>query len=477
MASKNITFDTIPASVRKPGKYFEFNTKLAVRTLPANKQKMLIIGQRLATGSVAEAVPTAIFSDAAAAEGFGYGSISHQMAHAAIVANQYLDLTIVALDDAATAQKAGGTNTIGGPATAPGSVKFRVGNKAVEVGYAAADTAAEIAAAIVAECAKYQELPVTVAVNGGVASQIDVTAKHGGTLGNQIGLSCEVTPGSGVSATIVAMTGGMVDPDIATALAAVYAEQYDVIVTPYNDSTSLTALRDHLDNVSGALEQRPGVGVYGTTGALADATTLAAALNSGRMTGGLLRGTRALSWEFAASYAAIVAFEEDPAMPLNTLDLPGIHAPAIDDRLSRTEQESCLYNGVTPFEVGPGERVQVVRAITTYTEDAQGVDDISLLDLTTIRSLDYVRKSCRQRIALRYPRAKKSVRTKKGVRTELIDVLYKLEELEIVENVTEHLDKLIVEDDLQDPNRLDAAIPSDVVNGLHVFAGRIDLIL
>ena len=38
-------------------------------------------------------------------------------------------------------------------------------------------------------------------------------------------------------------------------------------------------------------------------------------------------------------------------------------------------------------------------------------------------------------------------------------------------------DGLIVERDAQDVNRLDAKIPVDVVNGLHVFAGRIDLLL
>ena len=58
-----------------------------------------------------------------------------------------------------------------------------------------------------------------------------------------------------------------------------------------------------------------------------------------------------------------------------------------------------------------------------------------------------------------------------------VDVLVKLEELEIVENVADNLSGLIVERDLQDPNRLDAKIPCDVVNGLHVFAGRIDLLL
>lgn len=38
-------------------------------------------------------------------------------------------------------------------------------------------------------------------------------------------------------------------------------------------------------------------------------------------------------------------------------------------------------------------------------------------------------------------------------------------------------DGLIVERDLQDVNQLNGRIPADVVNGLHVFAGRIDLLL
>ena len=45
MASTNISFDQIPASIRKPGKYFEFNTTNAVRTLAAN-----LFGQRISKG-------------------------------------------------------------------------------------------------------------------------------------------------------------------------------------------------------------------------------------------------------------------------------------------------------------------------------------------------------------------------------------------------------------------------------------------
>jgi phage tail sheath gpL-like len=476
MASENIAFDQIPASIRKPGKYFEFNTKLAVRTLPQNRQKVLIVGQRLSTGSVAELVPADVFSDVQAAEYFGYGSQAHLMALAAITANPYLSLSICALDDNVASVAATGSITITGSAAASGTGTLWVGNQAVQVGISKDDTAAAIATALVAAIGKVPSLPITAAVNGSTPEQIDITAKNSGVVGNSIGLGWEVT-NQAVSTTIVAMSGGSGDPDVASALAAVFGEQYNIIATPYNDQTSLQALRDHLDSVSGPLEQRPGTGYYGMTGALADATTLAGNINSGRVAGALLRGTRSLPMEVAGAFAGVKAFEEDPARPLNTLSLKGIHAPDVDQRLSRTEQENCLYNGVTPLEVGAGGKVQIVRAISTYMVDAQGINDISLLDITSICTLDYVRRACRERVALRFPRSKLSSKTPPNVRSELYDVLLKLEALEIVENVEEHADKLIVERDLQDPNRLNAAIPTDVVNGLHVFAGRLDMIL
>ena len=473
MASKNISFDTIPASIRKPGKYFEFNTRFAVRTLPANLQRMLVIGQRLVAGTVAALVPTQVFSDAQAADYFGNGSLAHLMCRAAITANRYLDLTVIALDDAGSAVAASGTVTVTGPATTSGTLGISIGSQRVELGVVSGDTATAIAAALVTELAKYPGLPVTAVAALGV---VTFTAKNKGTVANQIDLLADCTA-KGVAATVVAMTGGSVDPTLSTALAKVFAEQYHVVATPYNDQTNLTTLRDHLDAVSGSMEQRGAVGVYGVDGALASATTLAGQGNNGRVVGAYLRGTKSPAYEIACAFAAVMAYEEDPARPLNTLELKGISAPPIDQRLSRTEQENCLNNGVAPLEVGPGEKVQIVRAITTYVKDPQGILDISLLDVTTIRTLDYVRLACRTRIALRFPREKLSSKTPPKVKTELMDVLLKLEELEIVEEVAANMAGLIVERDLQDPNRLDAKIPADVVNGLHVFAGRIDLLL
>jgi phage tail sheath gpL-like len=473
MASPNISFNSIPSSIRKPGKYFEFNTALAVRTLPGNLQKTLIVGQRLVAGSVAANTPVDVFSDVEAANYFGRGSVAHLMARAALKANNYLALTMIALDDAGGSAAGTKTVTFTGTATGSGSATLNVGDQQVVIPVSNADTPTVIAAALVAQIGKQPDLPYTAAAALGV---VTLTAKNKGTLGNGIVVSASSTAAS-VAVAVAAGVAGATDPTLATALATVFAAGHNIIISAWNDATNLTALRTHLDNVSGPMEQRGAIGVYAHTGTLAASTTLAASINSGRITNYLLPTAYEQSYEVAAAYGAVIASEEDPARPLNTLPLTGILANPMANRLSRTEQENALYNGVTPSEIGPGDKVQIVRAITTYTLDPQGVPDISLLDLTTIRTLDYVRKACRERIALRFPRDKLSARTPAKVRSELLDVLYKLEELEIVENVDLWKDQLIVERDSQDPNRLNAKIPTDVVNGLHVFGGRLDLIL
>ncbi|OLN30445.1 Bacteriophage tail sheath protein [Desulfovibrio sp. DV] len=473
MASQNISFDTLPASIRKPGKYFEFNTKLAVRTLPANVQRMLIVGQGTAEGTQPVLTPVEVFSDEEGRTLFGTGSLAHLMVRAAITANPYLRLTVITVPDDAAGIVATGKVTLTGTSAGVGVVNLTIGAQIVQVAAALGDTAQAVAEALAERVNANRTLPVAAAAVGGV---LTLAARNKGAFGNGINLDCSLAV-AGLAAAVTPMAGGATDPDIAPGLAAVFADGHDIITVPYIGQTQLTALRSHLDAVSHALEQRGAIGVYAHTGTLAQATTLAGLINSGRITCALVPGTTSPAWDVAAAYAAVIASEEDPARPLNTLALSPVAVPPVAKRLGRMEQESALYNGCTPLEVGPGEKVQIVRAITTYTRDPQGVEDIALLDLTTIRTLDYIRTACRERISLRFPREKLTNRTAAKVRSELIDVLYKLEELEIVEEVKANLPGLLVERDLQDPNRLDAKIPADVVNGLHVFAGRIDLLL
>ena len=272
MPSANIAFNNLPASIRKPGKYFEFNTSTAVRTLPGNLQKTLIVGQKTVAGTVLANTPIDVFSDVDAATYFGRGSIAHLMARSALQANNYLALTMIALDDAGGSIAAAGTVTLAGNASGGGSLGLNVGDQSVVIAVSAADTPTIIAAALVAQIAKQPDLPVTASAVAGV---VTLTAKNKGTLGNAIKFSATTTA-AGVSAAVVAMTGGATDPTIATALATVFAAGHNVIITAWNDAVNLTSLRTHLDNVSGPLEQRGAIGIYAHTGTLAQSTTLAA---------------------------------------------------------------------------------------------------------------------------------------------------------------------------------------------------------
>lgn len=473
MASPNIAFDSIPSSIRKPGKYVEFNSRLAVRTLPSNAQRILIVAQMMAAGLAVAGTPVQVFDASSAGTLFGRGSQAAIMVDATIKANRYAQITVLPLLDAGGSVAAAGTMTFTGPATAAGSVTIMIAGRSFDVAVANAATATAIAASVQAAIALLPDCAFTALAAVGV---VTLTAKSKGTVANGVPISA-VSNTTGVTAAAVQPVGGLTDPDLTTALASVFTSSLEIITWPYNNQTALTTLRTHLAARGAALEMRGAVGVYGFIGSLANATTLAGQINHERITCGFLPGSPTPAYELAAAYAAVISFEEDPARPLNNLALTPVAVPGLSSRLSRTEQEACLANGVTPMEVGPGEVVQIVRAITTYTLDPQAILDIAWLDLTTIRTMDYVRISVRTRLALRFPRDKLSARTPDRVRSEILDVLFKLEELEIVELVEDNKPGLIVERDSQDPNRLNAKIPTDVVNGLHVLAVRLDLLL
>ena len=473
MASPNISFNSIPSSIRKPGKYFEYNAALAVRSLPTNLQRVLIVAQMRTGGTAVANTVIQVFDSETAATLFGRGSQAHRMVRAALNANRYVQLFVLPVADNGAGVVATATLTFAGTATTAGAVYLNVAGVDVVVPVSVGDTAAVVATNVNAALVLLINLPVSEGVAGAV---VTLTQLNKGMVGNAHRLTAS-SSATGITATPTAFASGLNDPALATPLANAFTGGHEIVVVPYTAGTPLTDLKAHLVSVSGPMERRPAIGVYASGGTLSAATTQAGTLNSERMTTVLLKNTITAAEEIAAAYAAVLAFEEDPARPLNTLALTGVTAPLIADRLSRTEQETCLANGVTPLEWGPGDVVQIVRAVTTYTVNPASVLDVAWLDLTTMRTMDYCMKAWRTRVELRFPRDKLSVRTAARVRSELLDVAYRLEELEIIENVDLWKADLVVERDSQDNNRLNAKIPVDVVNGLHVFAGRLVLIL
>jgi phage tail sheath gpL-like len=476
MPSADISFNQIPNSQRTPGKYFEYDTTGAVNTLPGNPQSLIVIAQRTADGSVPADVPTQIFSDADAATFFGEGSMAHMMVVAALKTNPYVNLSVVALDDDPAGVAATGSLVIAGPATANGAISFAIANQPVNIAVNSGDTAGAIAAALVAQIANQPALPVTAAVDAQNPATINITAKNKGLAANSISLVFTSQTAS-VTGAVTSMTGGLNDPDISGALATVFGASYTMYVSGYATQMALHELDEQLQTISGPLEERRATGYGGWTGTYAQGTTLAAAVNSGRISIAWHSGSMKTPWEVAAAYAAEIAAEEDPSMPLNTLPLAALDATPPSAWPSKTEIELALWNGLSPLKVGPGGTVQIVRAISTYLVNAAGAPDPSLLDITTIRTLDYMANAWQQRIELRFPRAKNTARTAAAVRSELLDVAYQAQDAEIIQNVDQYKANFLVEQDLDDSTRLDVSIPCNVVSGLYVFAAKINLIL
>lgn len=163
MASANINFEKIPASTRKPGVYAEWNTKLAVRNLPTNRQRVLLIAQHTTNLGAVSAL-TDVYSAAEVAERYGAGSQAHLMADAAIKAYANAALSIITLADHSAGVAASGKITITGNATTQGVLRVGIGNADVlMVPVAAGDSADTVGKAVKAAIAAQPGLPVSAA--------------------------------------------------------------------------------------------------------------------------------------------------------------------------------------------------------------------------------------------------------------------------------------------------------------------------
>ena len=465
----------LASSTRKPGNYIGYDTTLANRNLPANPQNLLLMGQGMAAGSVGALAPTAVFSDADAAGYFGSGSMLHLMCRAAINANPNLSLTAIALADAEAGEPAVGTVTIGGPATASGILSIWVGLKNIQVGISNADTAIAIAANLQAALEALSDLAVVATVELGI---VTLTAKNKGTCGNNIMVAMDLGTAlpAGVTAMIVAMTGGAGDPDITATLAAIFSVRYQLIATQFNDTTNLGLLRAYLVTVSGPVEMRGARGFFGFTGPLANAVTLATGFNFERFTCAYSRGNRAMPAELVAAYAGYRASITDPSMPLDDDLLPGMTIPSNPaDWLSRTEQESCLWNALTPMMVDTDNQLHIVRAITTYMTAADGTPDDTLLDDNPIPILDYTRD-----VIATIPRPKKCTAKTAAAYGDLIYTqLKKLETAQILMDIDTYKSQIqVIANPVTRPaGWFQVSIPAPYVPGLHIVDSTIDLYL
>jgi len=472
--STTIQFTQVPPTVRKPGFYGELNLRLSQAGLPANDNRLLLIGCKT-SGTQAVDTPVRILSSADGESLFGLGCELDLMIKAAWRVSPYVEIWACAVTEP-TGTAANQTITLAGEATAAGVLKVTIAGRDVLVEVAKSDAAATVAAALAAAISG--DHPVTALAADAV---VTLTCRSKGLNGNQIRLSRDHSGCPGITATLgnTTLLGGLGSVSLTSLLTAIAPVRYHKIALSEAVATALSDLRDHCDANADATEQRGQQCIVAMTGSLSDATTLAGDENGARAQVVLLHESDSLPWVIAAAMGAARAYRcgLDPAANLDGMELPGLLPPAEGAGLTRAEVETALRNGVTPLEEVAGGKVAVVRSITTYVEDAAGAPDTSLLETATIDTMDYVRDAVRAAYRVEHLGKKITAQRPAQVRSTILRTLKDLERQEVLRDVDEHADATVVQPHPTDVHRLDAQVPSEVVPGLHVLAARFDLYL
>ncbi|PTS73795.1 phage tail protein [Sphingomonas sp. HMWF008] len=473
-------FDSILNTNRVPGSQVEFSNVRALSGLPAAAWKILLVGQRTSTGTVAALLPRRITQVDQGAAFFGRGSMLAAMVAAALAANGSTELWAIAADDNAGGTAATYTMTVAGQATGAGSLVPMIAGVRIPVAVANSDTATTIATALAAAINANPDLPVTASSQAGV---VTLTCRHKGTCGNDIDVRLnhydgEAVP-AGITCTIAAATAGATNPDLTPVFAAIGDEQYQAIALGINDAANLTVADTELTSRWGPVRQIAGRAFAGLSGSFSTCASFGSARNGIHTTviGGFKVPTP--PWKIAAGFAAIAAFnlQVDPARPLTDLVVPGVIAPQIPHRFTKPERELLLKSGISTFRVLPGGDVAIERLISCYQLNSYGFADPSWLDISTTATLDYYRYSWRSRMSQKFPRAKLTDDTISAVRAETIALARDWQDAGLMESADGFIAGLVIERDTTNRTQLNLLMTPDVVNGLLQLAARIEFIL
>jgi phage tail sheath gpL-like len=390
------------------------------------------------------------------------------------------------------------------PATAAGTLHLYVAGHHVDnVNVGTTDTVQNIAATLTAGINDDPTLPV-VATQGTAPNDdtVTITCKTPGLNSNDItlqlnyygkvggqelpmGVTLTVPPqlGQGTGAVV----GGGV-PDYGLAISNLGEHEFEYIALPYTDSNTLfdweqewsfedTGRWGWMRQLYGHLfcckrETYTNLIIYGETRNFGPTSIM-----------GIEPEAASPSYEWAAAYTAKAAraLTNDPARPLQTLSLNTMLAAQPERRFNLPELNSLAGVGIATQKTGTDNIPRIMRETTTAQLNSLGYSDDAYELVTTLATLAALIRNQRQAITSKFPRYKladdgtrfgpgQKIVTPKVIQGELI-AQYRIDEFNgLVENVDAFKQHLIVERDVNNPNRLNVLYPPDLVNQLRVFA-------
>lgn len=487
-----VQFNRIPQGLRIPGFFYEVDpTKAALTDDPG---RMVVIAQKLAAGIAVAGQLYPIPSLDRAKELFGVGSQVALLVAGIKRADPFGLLYAIGLADAGGTTKATMTITVTAAATAAGQVPLWIGGVPVPVILSGSETINQTATAIGAAINAAPDLPVVATVLNAV---VTLEARNGGTLGNDIDVRLgwlgaaggEALPAS-FAATLntAALAGGATDPTVTAAFAALGDTTYDYVVMPYTDATNLNAADAAMGDNGGRWSYNRMVWGHVFTakrGSVATCQTLGLGRNGAHVS--ILpvwqTPTLLLDWLGAAAGAAAVVLRNDPARPVQEIEIPGVLAPppGSTGRFTMAERNTLLYSGVSTYEVGADNIVRIERLVSTYQLNALGQVDEAWLAVEKIYTLMRVLRRLQAAWRAAFPRAKLAANGTRagadsGVVTPSIGKAMVVAEMRrqerdgLLANVDGMIPFLHLEINGQNPDRMDMVFPPPLIGQLRMTA-------
>jgi len=362
------------------------------------------------------------------------------------------------------------------------------------------DAPTDVATAIAAAINATAELPVTATVGttGGTtgAATVFITCRWKGDTGNDIKIqenyggsyAGEVMP-TGMQTVVTPMSGGTGEPDFTAAIAYTSDGDYVNVALPFTDSASLTTwATEYGFGPTGRWSYvRSQYGWIYTAHRSAD---YSAAILWGQSRNDpvisvleIEQNTPSPVWEVASAYCGrgAAALLDDPARPLQTLELMGVVPAKRQDRYTNTLLNNLTGNGLAIQRVNSAGLMMLLREATTYQKNSYGQGDNAFAKLTTLATLKTILYRQRAAITSKFPRHKlapdgtrfgpgQAIVTPKSIKAELIAEA-RIDEFDgLIADVPWMIQNLVVEIDDHNADRVNVLYPPRLIGQLRIFA-------
>lgn len=339
-------------------------------------------------------------------------------------------------------------------------------------------------------------LPVIATAAAGI---ITIALTFKGVEGNDARLALNAVGDEGSYSSQIITFGNAADPgkftsgagfgDISDIKASMSDDEYDTIFCSVADITTLNVMEDLLSPISGRwspLSQLYGQSFFPKDGSAGTLTAFGEARNDPHASLFGFYKWRSPSWEAGAAVAAVVAAHTQTypkgSTPIQNVKLIGIYGPVLkSDRFDKTTREGLLFSGISTFAFDDEGRPMIERLITTYRKNIYGTNDDTFLNVENMYQNVEVSRRFRAAVERAFPQASlgddpnpsKLVATPLKVADVLVHEYKAMAKDNIVENAGLFERSLVVERDPNNPDKLRATLPIDLMNQFRIFDGEV----